>query len=88
MELYREPRIRLMTDTLVRAIIHIDEQRLPISRQRRVVNCIAVILGLGEGHGRQPEAGTGDEAHREHEAQDNGRSSDEALHDGRHQRHD
>ena len=33
-----------MADTLVGAVIHIDEKRFPIFAQRIVVHCIAMIL--------------------------------------------
>mgnify|MGYP003445002440 CR=1 FL=1 len=34
-----------MSDAFVCAVVHIDEHRLPISIQRAVVHCVAVILG-------------------------------------------
>ena len=33
-----------MADTLVRAIVHIDEERLPVGGQRRIVDGIAMVL--------------------------------------------
>ena len=33
-----------MTDAFVRSIVHIDEKRFPILRQRIVVHCISMIL--------------------------------------------
>ena len=47
-ELCREPRIRLVADTLVRAVVHVHEQRFPVGRQRLVIDGIAVILRSDE----------------------------------------
>ena len=44
MELCGEPRVPLVPDALVGAIVHIDEERFPVCRQRAVVHRIAVVL--------------------------------------------
>ena len=44
MELSREKWLALVADTLVGAIIHIDEKRLPILRKRSVIDGKAMIL--------------------------------------------
>ena len=33
-----------MADTLVRPVVHIDEQRFPVCTQRVVIHCIAMVL--------------------------------------------
>ena len=48
MELCREPRIRFVSNALVRSVVHIDEQRFPIAWKRVVVNGIAVVLAGDE----------------------------------------
>lgn len=47
-ELCGEPRISLMPDALIGAIVHIDEQRFPVFRQRVVVYGVTMILGGDE----------------------------------------
>ena len=44
MELAREPGVRLVTDALVRAVVHIDKQLAPFAAQCRGIDSIAVIL--------------------------------------------
>ena len=48
MELCREPGIPFMFNALIRPVVHIDEQRFPIFRQRSVVHCITMILRSDE----------------------------------------
>ena len=44
MELRGEERLRLMLDTLVRPVIHIDEQRFPLLTQRIVIHGVTMVL--------------------------------------------
>ena len=44
MELSREPGVGLVTDTLVRAVVHIYEEGLPVGRQCIGIYRIAVVL--------------------------------------------
>ena len=44
MELRREERLRLMPDSFVRPVVHIDKERFPVSPQRIIIHRIAVIL--------------------------------------------
>lgn len=47
-ELGREPRIALVADALVGAIVHIDEKRFPIGAQGIIIHSIAMILAGDE----------------------------------------
>ena len=45
MELGREERLRLMPDSFVCPVVHIDKERFPVSPQCVIIHCVAVILG-------------------------------------------
>ena len=51
MELSREPGVALVADTLVGAVVHIYEERLPVGRQSSCIYGIAMILGSNEALG-------------------------------------
>ena len=44
MELSRKPRIGLVTDTLVGAVVHVNKQRFPIGRKGAGIYSITMIL--------------------------------------------
>ena len=44
MELGGEERLRLMADSFVRPVVHIDKERFPVSPQRVARHRVAVIL--------------------------------------------
>lgn len=44
MELAGEPRVALVADALVGAVVHVDEKLLPVCAERGCVNGIAVVL--------------------------------------------
>ena len=44
MELGREPWMMLMPDSLVRPVVHVHEQRLPVLRECCAVYSIAMVL--------------------------------------------
>lgn len=47
-ELHREPRLALVAYALVRAIVHVREERLPVGAKRVVIYSKAVILACDE----------------------------------------